>query len=62
MSWPAPNPGGSTRLPWVPPIALAQPPPLTFVVSHGIQALPHTTRPNSATSQPGCRRRLMIRD
>jgi hypothetical protein len=41
-------------------MALAQPPPLTFVVSHGIQALPHTTVANSATSQPGCRRRIMI--
>ena len=43
MSWPAPKPRGSSRLPWVPPIALAQPPPFSAVVSHGIHALAHTS-------------------
>jgi hypothetical protein len=44
----------------LPPIALAQPPPLTDVVSHGSQALTATTAANNATSQPGRRRRLMV--
>src|SRR5271163_4432627 len=41
-------------------MALAQPPPLTAVVSHGIQALAETTKAKNATSQPGRRRRVMI--
>src|ERR1700739_5036557 len=60
MSWPAPNPFGSSRLPWAPPMALAQPPPLTAVVSHGIQALAETSRANNATSMPGRSRRVMV--
>ena len=60
MSWPAPNPFGSSRLPWVPPMALAQPPPLTAVVSHGIQALAEMSRAKNATSQPGRSRRVTI--
>src|SRR5271170_4903243 len=60
MSWPAPNPGGSSRLPCLPPIALAQPPPPTAVVTHGIQALADTIAAKSATSQPGCSRRIMV--
>src|SRR5579884_3912285 len=59
INWPAPNPGGSRRLPMLPPMALAQPPPLTDVVSHGSQALIATIAPNKAISQPGRRRRLM---
>src|SRR5579884_3067773 len=60
INWPAPNPGGSRRLPMLPPIALAQPPPLTEVVNHGSQALTATTAAKNATSQPGRRRRLMV--
>src|SRR5271166_4509958 len=60
ISWPAPNPAGSIRLPCLPPMALAQPPPLSDVVSHGIHALAATIAAHSATSQPGRRRRCMI--
>src|SRR6202011_1378264 len=60
MSCPAPKPLGSPRLPWVPPMALAQPPPLTAVVSHGIQALAEMSSAKNATSQPGRRRRVMV--
>ena len=59
MSWPAPNPCGSSRLPCVPPIAFAQPPPLTLVVSHGIQVLADSSTAHKATIQPGRGRRLM---
>ncbi len=37
----------------LPPIALAHPPPLIPVVSHGSQALTDTIAANSATIQPG---------
>ncbi len=60
MSWPGPNPGGSARLPCLPPMALAQPPPPTAVVTHGIHALAETIAAKSATSQPGCSRRIMV--
>ena len=39
-------------LPWVPPIALARPPPPADVVSHGSQALTTSTAAENATSQP----------
>ncbi len=35
ISRPAPNRGGSAILPTVPPIVLASPPPMAFVVNHG---------------------------
>ncbi|BDB44860.1 hypothetical protein Mkiyose1088_06770 [Mycobacterium kiyosense] len=57
MSCPAPNPRVCGRLPWTPPIALAQPP---FDVSHGSQVLADSTTAHSATSQPGRGRRLMV--
>src|ERR1700761_2938388 len=53
ISWPGPNPCGKCRLPMLPPIALAQPPPLIPVVSHGSHALTDTVAANSATIQPG---------
>src|SRR5579875_1989734 len=40
-------------LPRLPPAALAQPPPLTVVVSQGNQALTDVIAANSATNQPG---------
>ena len=45
----------------LPPIALAQPPPLLPVVNHGSHALTDTVAANSATNQPG-RTRVMLRD
>jgi hypothetical protein len=39
---------------------LAQPPPLTFVVNHGIQVLANMATAKSATNQPGRRRRCMV--
>ena len=58
MSWPAPKRGGSTRLPTVPPIALARPPPSAVVVSHGSHTLTARIAAHSATSQPGLRRTM----
>ena len=43
-----------------PPMALAQPPPLTPVRSHGSHALADTKTAKSATSQPGRSRRVML--
>ena len=59
ISCPAPNRGGSTRLPTVPPMALAWPPPAADVVNHGSQAL--TARPAalSTTNHPGRRRAIL---
>ena len=43
----------------LPPIALAQPPPLIPVVSHGSHALTDTVAANSATIQPGRMRGIL---
>lgn len=53
MSCPAPNLDGNTKLPTVPPMALARPPPSTDVVSHGSQVLPDSNAAKSVTNQPG---------
>ncbi len=59
INWPGPNPRGRCRLPMLPPIALARPPPLILVVSHGSQTLTHTAVANNATIQPGRSRGIM---
>jgi hypothetical protein len=53
ISWPMPNREGSTRLPTVPPIALACPPPFADVANQGNQVLPESSAPQIATNHPG---------
>src|SRR5277367_5570788 len=59
MSWPGPKPDGRCRLPMLPPMALAQPPPLRPVVNHGSHTLTDTVAANSATNQPGRGRNIL---
>ena len=60
MSWPDAEPcGGTGRLPTIPPIALARPPPSALVVSHGSQTADrqhraHRTRPANRGSGEPC--------